>query len=117
MAGVTLKRHTLPRCYVVGTSFEGRDRIILKHCYEGMKVRLQREPSNPHDPNAVSVWVAVRGFFSTRSKMIGHIKRSHAKILSKEIDKGKVLVAIIDEIYIPENQAASPSVKLFVDYA
>jgi hypothetical protein len=47
--------------------------------------RLEREPDNPHDPNAIGVW-----FLNDR---LGYLQRSVAKELAPEIDAGKKLTA------------------------
>ena len=109
------QRPGLPRCYVVGTGFEGRARIIRKHCHKTMGVELRREPNNSHDPNAVSVWVEVRSFLGSKRKLIGYLKRSHAERIAKVLDKNYRLWAQIDEIYDPEGKEF-PNVKLNVGY-
>ena len=108
-------RPGLPRCYVVGTGFEGREKIIRKHCHETMDVQLRREPNNPYDPNAVSVWVEVSGFLGAKHKQIGYLKRSHAERIAKVLDDNYRLWAQIDEIYDPEGRDY-PNVKLNVGY-
>lgn len=105
----------LPRCYVVGTGFEGRNKIIRKHCHTGMDVQLRREPHNPHDPNAVSVWISVQGFLGAKSKQIGYLKSSHAKRISEVLDANHSLWAQIDEIYAPDGRD-HPDIKLNVGY-
>lgn len=62
-------------CAVVGESFnnpagEPRQTIIKHHVQPGMYARLEHEPENPHDENAVAVYVA--GF------QIGYLKRDVA---------------------------------------
>ena len=115
MNEIASERPGLPRCYVVGTGFEGRAKIIRKHCFETMDVRLRREPDNPHDPNAVSVWVEVPGFFGSKQKQIGYLKRNHAERIANVLDKNYRLWAQIDEIYDPELRD-HPNVKLNVGY-
>lgn len=108
-------RHDLPRCYVVGAGFEGRAAIIRKYCRETMDVQLRREPNNPYDANAVSVWITIPGFIGAKEKQIGYLKKSHAKRVAKVLDANHKLWAQIDEIYDQEGRDY-PNVKLNVGY-
>jgi hypothetical protein len=112
----TTDRPGLPRCYVVGNHIRDRTKVIRKHCFETKFVELRREPNNPHDPNAVAVWVSVPSFFSgSKQKQIGYLKRSHAERIAKVLDANYKLWAQIDEIYDPEGWKF-PKVKLNVGY-
>ena len=115
MKSQSTERPGLPRCYVVGTGFEGRQKIIRKHCFETMDVQLLREPNNPHDPDAVSVWVEVPGFLRAKRKQIGYLKRGHAERIAKVLGDNYRLWAQIDEIYNPEGRD-HPVVRLNVGY-
>ena len=115
MYPVTSDRPRLPRCYVFGTQFDDRTKLVRKYCYETMLVDLRREPNNPHDPNAVSVWISVSGFFGHKKKQNGYLKRSHAERVSIPLDAGHSLWAQIDEIYDPPGRRY-PNVRLNVGY-
>ncbi len=80
-----------------------------------MDVHLLREPNNPHDPDAVSVWVEVPGFLRAKRKQIGYLKRSYAERIAKVLDDNYRLWAQIDEIYDPEGRD-HPNVRLNVGY-
>ena len=80
-----------------------------------MDVQLRREPNNPHDPNAVSVWVSVPGFLGAKLKQIGYLKKNHAARIAKVLDANHKLWAQIDQIYDPEGRD-HPDVKLNVGY-
>ncbi|MBT8097156.1 MAG: HIRAN domain-containing protein [Woeseia sp.] len=80
-----------------------------------MDVQLRREPHNPHDPNAVSVWVSAPGFFGAKLKQIGYLKKNHAARITKVLDANLKLWAQIDQIYDPEGRD-HPDVKLNVGY-
>lgn len=54
----------------------------------GTHVRLQREPNNKHDPNAIAVYAE-----NARRKS-GYVPRGTAKRLAKLIDEGADLVAV-----------------------
>lgn len=60
---------------VVGESFNNPDgssrQDEIRRCGVGESVRLQPEPDNPHDPNAVAV-------YSLRSVKIGYLCRADA---------------------------------------
>lgn len=109
------RRPDLPRCYVVGTGFEGRATIIRKYCRETMDVQFRRERNNPHDENAVSVWVTIPGIIGVKHRQIGYLKKSHAARIAKVLDARHKLWAQIDEIYDPDGQA-HPRVRLNVGY-
>jgi hypothetical protein len=40
---------------VAGTGFDRRASAIRRYAKRGLKVRLEREPTNAHDPNAIAV--------------------------------------------------------------
>ena len=115
MKAHSTERPGLPRCDVFGTRYYGRAKTVRKHCDVTMGVQLRREPNNFHDPNAVSVWVEVPGFFGARKMCIGYLKRSHAKRVAKALDNDNTLWAQIYEIYDPED-AEYPYVSLNVGY-
>ena len=78
------------RAIVAGTGFEGREQIIRRHCREGMKVRLIREPKNEDDPNAIAVYLLVPSLlFLKVPKMIGYIKAHAASTLHARLDAGE----------------------------
>lgn len=70
-------------CAVVGESFNNPDgtprQTIIKHHVEpGMYARLEHEPDNPHDENAVAVYVS--GF------QIGYLKRDVAQRILTQLE-------------------------------
>lgn len=87
------------RAIVAGTGFEGRDGRIRSHAKPGMPVYLVPEPDNKHDPNAISVYIRVRGLstlFISSDMHIGYVKRDKAAFLTKKMqDGGKILSAHI----------------------
>jgi hypothetical protein len=54
----------------------------------GSRVRLEREPDNEHDPNAIAIYAG-----RARNRA-GYVPRGHAKRLAKLIDAGRELVAV-----------------------
>ena len=65
-----------------------------------MDVQLQREPNNPHDNNAVSVWVEVPGFLGAKRKQIGYLKRSHAERIGTLLDVAEQFVPSLRENFL-----------------
>ncbi|WP_110642446.1 HIRAN domain-containing protein [Salinicola sp. CPA57] len=90
---------------VAGTGFEGRAGRIRAFAKEGMSVVLKREPSNPHDANAIAVYITVARWytlFRPVETQIGYIKARFAATLSKRMDAGGTIVsARIDSLYLP----------------
>lgn len=71
---------------VVGVSYNNpdgtsRQRIIKTHCKAGQSLQLKPEPDNPHDPNALGVWVS--------AGQIGYIEGGRlAEDLSRYLNSG-----------------------------
>ena len=51
---------------VAGTGFEGREGRIRLAVRSGMDVKLVPEPNNPHDKNAIAVYVPLRRWYMER---------------------------------------------------
>jgi hypothetical protein len=86
--GQHLRWQTLPRgeglesVNVVGERY--RLDTLQDPCFAaGNEIRLEREPANPYDPNAIAVWNAAR------TLQAGYIPRDEAKRLAKKLDKGQ----------------------------
>ena len=89
---------------VAGTGFEGRAEIIRKHVKNGMPVLLLREPTNPHDPNAIAVLISVPrmfGLLGNSQVQIGYIKASAAKGLAAKMDSGTKVTGYVNSFYAP----------------
>ena len=63
--------------HVAGVSYR---REQVSKCYEGQPVTLIREPSNPHDKNAIRVYAG--------GGQLGFISRDEAKTMAPFIDRG-----------------------------
>ena len=103
---------------VAGTSFEGRASIIKRHCRDGRKVILKREPNNQYDANAIAVYLEVPrigGLFGKSLKQIGFIKASTAKSLAKKMDSGVEVTGFVRSFYAPAGWD-SPRVSLTLEY-
>jgi hypothetical protein len=94
---------------VAGTGYrneDGSDRsqIIRRYCRPGSAVRLVREPNNPHDANAVAVFLVYRWLFWTRSAQIGYLKAGRAKKWAGLMDRGIPVNATVRSIFAPEDE-------------
>lgn len=80
------------QCYnVVGVTFEGRQQVLsdfFKGYRHGGKydVRLEREPDNPYDGNAIAVRLDVGG---ADYRHVGYISRQDNALLGKALPKLK----------------------------
>ena len=73
---------------IVGIRFQKGSYAALFNARGGSIVALRREPSNPHDSNAVAIQVdGVR---------VGYIPANHAGPLSVLMDSGKTIAATLD---------------------
>ncbi|GAA1818928.1 hypothetical protein GCM10009812_09410 [Nocardioides marinus] len=70
----------------------------------GTAVRLVREPNNPHDPNAISVWAE-----GAKAKA-GYVPGTRAKALARLLDGGADLVAVSVRGAGPGREGAVPQV-------
>jgi hypothetical protein len=103
---------------IAGTGFYNRASIIRRHCHDDLNVVLKREPDNPHDPNAIAVFIEVPrlfGFLGRSLQQIGYIKASAAKGLAKRMDEGLVIQARVASVYAPSDRD-NPRVSLVLDY-
>lgn len=78
---------------VAGTGFEERAYYIRMYCKNGMGIYLEREPSNPHDENAIAVYLEV--YNKANKVQIGYLKRACAKSLAKKMNKGLEIKACV----------------------
>jgi single-stranded-DNA-specific exonuclease len=65
---------------VVGVSFEGRQDIVAG-VDVGARLELRRHPDNPHDPNAIGVWLG--------ALQLGFVKAAIAARIAPNIDGGE----------------------------
>lgn len=70
----------------------------------GAPVRLEREPDNPHDPNAIAVYA------EGARDLAGYVPRGYAKRLTKLLDAGADMVAVSTRGGGPGHDASSPQV-------
>lgn len=104
---------------IAGTGFEGRASIIRRHIKPGMVIHLRREPSNPHDSNAIAVLITVPrmfGLFGHSRQQIGYIQAGAAKSLAKKIDQGTQVSGYVKSFYAPRH-IEHPRVSLRLEWS
>jgi hypothetical protein len=109
---------------VAGTGFlnpdgSSRVQLIRKHCKNGMPVQLKRDPTNPHDSNAIAVLISVPRMFGLLGQslaQIGFIKAPAAKGLAAKMDAGTSLTGYVKSFYAPID-IEYPRVSLRVEWA
>jgi len=98
------------RVYAKTPSIQNRHRLLLQESplagfqyhraaavwpflREGEKLRLRREPRNPHDPYAVAVWF--------KNEHLGYVPRHENRTLARLMDQGihpeTTLIRLLDE--------------------
>lgn len=75
--------------------------------YEPLAATLEREPDNPHDPNAVAVHVPSVG-------LIGHVPRGVAARLAPQLDSGTRYLAGVERIRNHPDHPDRPGIDLIV---
>ena len=105
LSGVKLQGKLMGKFHtkIVGVTHKtpnGKDRqkIISKFCKEGMPLELIPEPDNKHDSNAIGIWLALDGFFSSNKYHLGYISEEIACRLSDDIQGGKEVDVYIKNV-------------------
>jgi hypothetical protein len=91
------------RSKAVGVTFDNpdgtsRQAIIKRFCDAGMDLEIRPEPDNPHDENALGVWVRKGGHFGSRALQIGYVRSELADELRKTLEQGCEVSARILEV-------------------
>lgn len=63
----------------------------IKHCKAGERLWLVREPNNPYDRNAISVW-------NQGKELIGYIGKDLAADLAGQMDRGQWIEVTVSEL-------------------
>jgi single-stranded-DNA-specific exonuclease len=92
---------------VVGVTFDGRqDLVATLGC--GDALRVEREPRNTHDPNAVAVLTA-------DGRRLGYLKRLVAAALAPQMDRGAAYTACVENVTgSPDDEGRSLGVNILV---
>ncbi|MDE0191687.1 MAG: HIRAN domain-containing protein [Gammaproteobacteria bacterium] len=88
---------------VAGTHYR---QPAVKRCHQGQRVKLVRAPNNQHDGNAIEVWVG--------NQQIGFVPREEAVRLAWAMDKGDVVEAHIEKIWLPYFEDESTDITIRV---
>lgn len=87
-----LQKQTILEATVQGIPYDNRAETAFQ-VQEGDQLSLQAEPNNPYDPSAVIVMF--------EGKQIGYVQREKAKIISKDMQRGRKFWAHVKEIKPP----------------
>ena len=83
---------------VAGVTYGNRQKAIehlARYAPEAVSIRLEREPGNEHDRNAVAVWAAVEG---TGRFCVGYLPRTLAAFIAPLMDAGRAVGAMFREV-------------------
>lgn len=83
----------------VGTTFENRQerlQFLKQFRLEDLTITLEREKDNKFDPNAIQIVAHIIPI--NRRTVIGYISKEIAKVMSKMIDKGIQMKAVLRKI-------------------
>ena len=72
---------------IAGVTYGNRQTALARletYDIEAITVRLEREPNNPHDSNAIKVLISVNG---SASYKLGYLPRQQAALLAPLLDK------------------------------
>lgn len=104
---------------VAGTGFEGRAPRIRAFCREGTSVRLQREPNNQYDSDAIAVHAQFRIFWGLWKPwhQIGYVKADRAAGWAPKMDSGdfRFITGEVSSVHAPIGRD-HPRVSLRVTY-
>ena len=96
---------------IVGVTFDNRQNIITKINEMVDKLVPVREPNNPHDENAINIYVHTH---KGEKKSVGYINRNLAAKLAPEIDQGKKLV--INDYFVTGSRAEGTILGIIISY-
>lgn len=93
------------RFTVAGVTFEGRQEVLARlHKAPGpIAARLERDPSNHYDPNAIKVFMGAQG---STWQHVGFAPRELAAKLAPRMDAGATVQVIVGSIYDPRYDRA-----------
>jgi len=106
---------------IVGTGFRNsngipRAGLIRRYCRNGAKIILKREPTNPHDSNAIGVYLLARVAWVFKTEVqIGYIDRTLAKRLAPIMDDGTEIASTVASFWAPDD-LEHPRVSITIAY-
>jgi len=102
----------MPKTKVVGVTYEGRQDVINSMNEMLDNLIAKREPENPHDENAIAIYVEKH---NGELQSVGYINRGLAAKLSPVI-KEQNLELIIDDYVIVGNREAGKNLGIIFNY-
>lgn len=75
----------LVECPIAGTGYH-EAAMVWDQLGVGLRLRLRREPANPHDPRAVAVYMLGRR--DGEEHMLGYVPREHTQAVAALLDMG-----------------------------
>lgn len=111
----SLKEHVK----VVGLTFREAypDNILENYPdFPNADVELVREPANPHDKNAISVW-AVPHNGDEEEYQIGFLPKERAAALAPKMDSGTEIKVIAAAVMVHPDNPDHPGVELVLRYS
>ncbi len=100
-----IKEIFLMHINIVGSFFIPGIKDLFNELYDGEKLRLVREPENPHDNKAVRI-------DDSKGRKLGYISRRENEAISNLLDAGKNIYGIIK---IPEKDENGEYVSRFIE--
>lgn len=96
------------RTPLAGVTFEGRQ-ILIKRLKKGQEVKVEREPTNPYDPNAIKV-----SFSGEENRVIGYIRKTLAAKISWIIDTYETnpIIGHVTSVYRLKNDPSILGVEI-----
>lgn len=102
------------RFRVAGVTFENRQEIIEKYCYEGDIIHLFLDVNNPYDENAI---MCVKIDEETGvHHMIGYVPRRVNALLAEKLRSGEQLQAYIFEIHGGDGLNIGVTIEVDVEF-
>lgn len=74
--------------YIAGMNHRPGSKEHLASMVDGEHLRLEREPKNPHDRNAVAVWDG--------QTQLGYVPAVDARTIAKAMDAGRTVTARVN---------------------
>ena len=93
-----------------------RQRIIKRHVRPGTRLIPQLEPDNPHDPNAIGLWLVKGWFIFRRRYHIGYIPRERARTLAIRMRAGTKLAVIVRNVTGGTRKKRTRGVNIIIRY-
>lgn len=94
---------------LVGATFRPREaKDAIRNLGKGDQLRLEREPTNAYDENAVKVIDLISGLF------IGYVPKGEAPAISALLASGASANAVVQEIYSKEEGGDELKPKIHV---